>query len=85
MFSEQLHYTEIRDIPQPLDMGEGDIMYSKYEKLRNKKGVTNGRVARDTDIPPSCFYDWKAGRYKPKVDKLIKLAAYFGVELEELL
>lgn len=60
-------------------------MYSKYEELRKKKGVNNRTVARETGIAPSIIYDWKAGRSNPKVDKLMKIATYFGVSLEELI
>ena len=85
MFSEQLHYTEIRDIPQPLDMGEVNIMYTKYAKLRDKKGYRNLDVAKATGIPPSCIYDWKAGRSNPKTDKLIKIAALLQCKIEDLI
>lgn len=60
-------------------------MYANYERLRNKKGVTDYRVAAETGIPRSTFSEWKNGKYEPKVDKLIRLANYFGVTVEELL
>lgn len=60
-------------------------MYSNYEKLRNAKGVTDYKVATETGIPKSTFSDWKSGRSKPKMDKLMKIAAYFGVTIEELM
>ncbi|MBQ9065245.1 MAG: helix-turn-helix transcriptional regulator, partial [Blautia sp.] len=28
---------------------------------------------------------WKSGKYTPKIDKLKKLADYFGVPIEELM
>ena len=57
-------------------------MYEKFEKLCEAKGVSVHRIAKETDVAYSCLTDWKAGRSKPKVDKLIKLAKYFGVALE---
>lgn len=57
-------------------------MYGKFEKLCEEKGVSVHRVAKETGVAYSCLTDWKAGRSKPKVDKLIKLAKYFGVALE---
>ncbi len=60
-------------------------MYSNYEKLRNAKGVTDYKVAIETGIPKSTFSDWKSGRSKPKMDKLMKIAAYFGVTVDELM
>lgn len=60
-------------------------MYEKYVELRNKKGVTDYRVAIDTKIPKSTFSEWKKGRSKPKADKLKILADYFGVPIEYFL
>lgn len=60
-------------------------MYSKYVELRNAKGVNDAKVAEATGIPQSTFTDWKQGRSKPKVEKLLKLADYFEVSIEELI
>lgn len=57
-------------------------MYEKFAKLCESRGVTPHKVAVETNIAPSCLTDWKANRSKPKVDKLIKLAKYFGVDVE---
>lgn len=56
-------------------------MYEKYIKLRNEKGVTDYRVSVETGITKSTFTDWKNGRSEPKLDKLKKIAEYFGVEV----
>lgn len=60
-------------------------MYQKYVALRDKKGVTDYRVALETKIPKSTFSEWKSGRSKPKTDKLKLLADYFGVPIEYFL
>lgn len=60
-------------------------MYSKYAELRDAKGVNDAKVAESTGIPRSTFTDWKQGRSKPKVEKLLKLADYFKVSIEELI
>lgn len=60
-------------------------MYEKYVALRDEKGVTDYRVASDTGITKSTFSDWKKGRSEPKIDKLKKLASYFGVSIEHFL
>jgi len=57
-------------------------MYAKYAELRDKKGVRDADIAKATDIPQSTLTDWKNGLYTPKVDKMIKLADYFGVSLD---
>lgn len=60
-------------------------MYSAFESLCKKNGVTPYRVSKDTGISHVTLTDWKLGRYTPKVDKLIKLSDYFGVSLEEFI
>jgi repressor LexA len=60
-------------------------MYKKYEELLTKTGKTSYTVSKDTGIPQSTLSDWKRGRSNPKTDKLIKLAAYFGVPIEYFL
>ena len=60
-------------------------MYEKYEQLISKRGITTYRVAKDTGIAPTVFSDWKAGKSKPKVDKLMLLAKYFNVSVEYFL
>ena len=56
-------------------------MYEKYVKLRDEKGLTDYRVSLETGITKSTFTDWKTGRSKPKLEKLVILANYFGVEV----
>lgn len=59
-------------------------MYAKYVELRNAKGCKDSDVARATHIPQATFSEWKKGKGVPKVDKLIKIADFFGVTLDEL-
>ena len=60
-------------------------MYERYVELRDKKGVSDYKVAKETGISKSTFSDWKSGRSKPKIDKLISIANYFGVSVDELI
>lgn len=60
-------------------------MYYKFVKLVQKNGITPYRVAKDTGISQSSLSDWKTGRAKPKADKLLILAKYFGVTVEYFL
>lgn len=59
-------------------------MYKTFEKLKKQKGVTSYQVAKATGISTVTFTDWKYGRYTPKTDKLLKIAKFFGVTLDEL-
>lgn len=60
-------------------------MYSKFVELLQKTNTTPYQVAKATGISQSTLSDWKIGRAKPKVDKLLKLAEYFGVTVDYFL
>ncbi len=59
-------------------------MYQKFEQLLKARGVTAYRVAKDLGLSPMVFSDWKNGKSQPKVDKLKKIADYFGVTVDYL-
>jgi transcriptional regulator with XRE-family HTH domain len=59
-------------------------MYDNFRHIIEGKGITPYRVAKDTKIPTSTMSDWKNGKSVPKMDKLVKIADYLGVSLEEL-
>ena len=54
-------------------------MYWKYERLRNMAHLTDYKVAKLAGIGQSTLSDWKAGRSKPKIEKLKKIAAALNV------
>lgn len=60
-------------------------MYARYTELRDSKGVKDADVSKATNIPASTFTDWKTGKSKPKLEKLIRIAEYFEVSVEELI
>ena len=60
-------------------------MYQKYVLLKDKKCVTDYKVAQETGVTRSTFTDWKNGRSNPKLDKLKKIADYFEVTIEYFL
>ena len=60
-------------------------MYEIFEKLLRERGVTADKVAKATGISTGSMTDWKKGRSAPKVDKLQKIADYFGVSVDYLL
>lgn len=55
--------------------------YKVFEKLCKKNKVTPYRVAKETDIARTTFSEWKKGTYKPKLEKLSKIAKFFNVEI----
>ena len=57
--------------------------YDIYANIRNEKGLTDYRVAKDTGIGTATLSNWKNGKYTPKADKLAKIAEYLGVSPDE--
>ena len=59
-------------------------MYEIFEELLRLKGVKTADVCRETGLKAPTFSDWKKGKSKPNIDKLILIANYFGVSVEYL-
>lgn len=60
-------------------------MYEKFEQLLKKNNVTPYRVHKETGISTATLSDWKNGKSSPKMDKLQKIADYFGVTVDYLM
>lgn len=56
-------------------------MYAKFQRLLDEHNTTAYKVAQAINVPTSTFYNWKKGLYTPKIDKLKKIADYFGVPI----
>lgn len=54
-------------------------MYKKYEQLLRENNTNTSRVAKATGIDKSFFSKWKAGKFQPKYDKVMKIAEHFNV------
>lgn len=61
------------------------MYYENFERLCKAKGVTPAEVSRNTGIATSTLTNWKKGSYTPKIEKLQKIADYFGVPVDYLL
>lgn len=55
--------------------------YLKFEELMNQKSMNIPKVSEELDIPMTSLYDWKNGNSKPKLEKLLKIAGFFGVNV----
>lgn len=59
------------------------MKYAKYAEIRDKHGFNDSGVAKATGISTATLSEWKAQKYEPKIDKLIKIADLFGEPLEQ--
>ena len=62
--------------------GKTLLTYHIASKLIQEKRISTYRVSKDTGISQQTFSDWKNGKSQPKLDKLQKIADYFGVSVE---
>ena len=60
-------------------------LFEKLDALLKARGITAYRLAKDLEMAPTVFSDWKSGKSKPKAGKLKKIADYFGVTIEYFL
>lgn len=60
-------------------------MYEKFAELLEQTNKTAYQVSKDTKIAQSVLSGWKTGKSNPKVDKLQKIAKYFGVPVDYFL
>lgn len=59
-------------------------MYEIFAKLLEKKGLKAADVTRATGIKSPVFSEWKKGKSKPNIEKMIKIANFLGVSVEYL-
>lgn len=62
----------------------GNTSYTNYEKIRASRGLNDTQVSKMSGVPRATFSDWKAGRSKPKTDKLQLIAGVLQVSLPTL-
>ena len=60
-------------------------MIMHLKELRDRRGMTQGDLARTLRVSPSAVGMWEQGRRDPNNEALIKIANYFGVTTDFLL
>ena len=54
--------------------------YRIYTEARDRKGVTDYAVSKQTGVSQAILSNWKSGRSVPKADKMIPIARYLGID-----
>lgn len=60
-------------------------MYENYCKIRDSKALKDSDVSKGANVSKSTFSDWKSGRSLPGRDKILRIAKFLEVSVEELL
>ncbi len=53
-------------------------------QLREARGWSQYRLAREVGVTPSTVYNWERGRFEPKASQLRSLARVFGVSMDDI-
>ena len=59
------------------------MIYTKIKELAAKSGITIGQLEVATGIPRTAMREWDV--HMPAANKLLVIAKYFGVTVEDLL
>jgi transcriptional regulator with XRE-family HTH domain len=62
-----------------------NYLHSNLRALRKGKYLTQQGMAFATDIPKRCIESYEAKRASPSIKRLIYLADYFKVSLDDLI
>lgn len=65
-------------------LGNREIMAKNIKKYLQLRQKTQKDVCRDLDIKETTFSDWMNAKTYPRIDKIEKLANYFGIEKSDL-
>ena len=57
----------------------------KIQELRRGQGLSQERLAEQMAVSRQAISKWESGGAIPEVDKLIQLARFFGVTVDDLL
>ena len=56
-----------------------EVMAKNIIKYMDRKGVNAAEVCKALDFKPNTFSNWTTAKIYPRIDKIEKLAAYFGI------
>ncbi len=59
-------------------------MKNRLEELRKKAGITQEMLADSLEVSRQTIGSLEGGRYNPSILLAFKIAAYFGVTIEEI-
>ena len=59
--------------------------YLSFRNARIKAGKTVSEVTKHMGVSDAAVYMWETGETKPRLDKLMKLAVFYGTTVDELL
>ena len=65
-------------------LGNKRIMGNNIQMQMSKMGIERRELAKAINVPYSSLTDWINGKTYPRIDKIEKMAEYFGIEKADL-
>ena len=59
-------------------------MIDRILELLHERGITQKQLAEAIKVSTGNISDWKAGKAKPSIEVLSRIAEYFGVSIDYL-
>jgi len=66
-------------------LGNKEIFSKNLRKYIDLLGKERTEIAKDLDVRYSTFTDWVNGNSYPRIDKIEKMANYFGIRKSDLI
>lgn len=66
------------------NLGNKETMALNIERLMKEKGVNATEVCKTLGFPNATFSDWLHAKTYPRIDKIEKMALFFGVSKKDL-
>ena len=60
------------------DLGNKSVLAANVKRLMREKGINSKELSKLIDEPYSTVLSWVGGNYYPRIDKIEKMADFFG-------
>lgn len=67
------------------DLGNKEVMANNLRRYVEKSGKDRKQIAEELGFPYSTFTDWMNAKKYPRIDRIEKMADYFGVLKSDLI
>lgn len=67
------------------DLGNKSVMAANIKRLMREKGINSKELSKALEEPYSTVLSWAQGAYYPRIDKIEKMAEYFGCLKSDLI
>lgn len=61
------------------------MLYTTYEKFRDKKKMTDAEIQKKTGISQQYMFGWKSKEYQPSGKKILPIAKLLNIPIEKAL